>query len=838
MGEGIAIQPKTRGRRIIDRPRLTRLLDESHGRIKMLVAPAGYGKTTLARQWLEGKEAVWYTATPASVDVAALAAGLRDAVSQVVSGAGDALMERLPVTARADEEADLLGSMFAADLQCWPETTWLVLDDYQTFANRLPAERLVELLLLEAPLNVLVLSRQRPGWASPRRILYGEIVEIARDDLAMTHAEARALFEDGSDEVDEVIALTQGWPAVVSLASVSGASPRDLMAAPNLVSFLADEIFQKLDRRTRRTLCELALYDIEGRKAAVRRLRPHEAERIAAIAVDHGFLNEPFADHFEMHPLLRGFLELKLREEGQPELRKTINRVVRTMFDLGLWDESHEVIQRFGEHRLLVDLIQLSSEQLLTTGRTSTLRAWIAEADPSAPTVQHATAELALREGKYHRAETLALLAARGAGGADAEARSLIVAGRAAHVASRQERALAHYGRAGAVARSGNIQWQAKLGELQAAAELEAPDAPDRLVELSLTPVEEPAARVVLADRTIGVQTRFAVPVNLETGRAAAQLLPLVADPMVRTSFRNIFGYALAASANFDEALRLMSEQLEDAERCRIDFAIPYALVTMALVSTGRREYVRALELLAEADERASQAEDHTAINVTAAVRARAYIAQGRFEAAVGRPLAFSTEIPGSLNAEVVSCSALALAGVGHLEQASELASSALDSVGVEATICARATNAVVALRRGDNQRAQGEARRSLACAVQTGLVESFISAYRGFPELIVCLLEDKSLHSDVTHVLKLVGDAEVFAAAGHDPAVHSILQLSPREKEVLALLARGLTNPQIGQALFISPVTVKVHVRHIFEKLGVKSRAEAAIRAAQLGRE
>ena len=76
MGEGIATEPHTRRRRIIERPRLTRLLDESQGRIKMLVAPAGYGKTTLARQWLADKRAVWYTATPASADVAALAAGL------------------------------------------------------------------------------------------------------------------------------------------------------------------------------------------------------------------------------------------------------------------------------------------------------------------------------------------------------------------------------------------------------------------------------------------------------------------------------------------------------------------------------------------------------------------------------------------------------------------------------------------------------------------------------------------------------------------------------------------------------------------------------------------
>ena len=52
MAEGAVDKPPTNRRKIIERPRLTRLLDESPARIKMLVAPAGYGKTTLARQWL------------------------------------------------------------------------------------------------------------------------------------------------------------------------------------------------------------------------------------------------------------------------------------------------------------------------------------------------------------------------------------------------------------------------------------------------------------------------------------------------------------------------------------------------------------------------------------------------------------------------------------------------------------------------------------------------------------------------------------------------------------------------------------------------------------------
>ena len=52
MSEGTTTKPQKSRRRIIERPRLTRLLDDSPARIKMLIAPAGYGKTTLARQWL------------------------------------------------------------------------------------------------------------------------------------------------------------------------------------------------------------------------------------------------------------------------------------------------------------------------------------------------------------------------------------------------------------------------------------------------------------------------------------------------------------------------------------------------------------------------------------------------------------------------------------------------------------------------------------------------------------------------------------------------------------------------------------------------------------------
>jgi DNA-binding NarL/FixJ family response regulator len=61
-------------------------------------------------------------------------------------------------------------------------------------------------------------------------------------------------------------------------------------------------------------------------------------------------------------------------------------------------------------------------------------------------------------------------------------------------------------------------------------------------------------------------------------------------------------------------------------------------------------------------------------------------------------------------------------------------------------------------------------------------------------------------------------------------------ITLSSRETEVLALVSQGLSNPQIAKQLFLGEATVKTHLLHAFEKLGVSDRTRAVTKAMELG--
>lgn len=77
---------------------------------------------------------------------------------------------------------------------------------------------------------------------------------------------------------------------------------------------------------------------------------------------------------------------------------------------------------------------------------------------------------------------------------------------------------------------------------------------------------------------------------------------------------------------------------------------------------------------------------------------------------------------------------------------------------------------------------------------------------------------------------------ASRLVSAVRTPAVPGNEPLSAREREVLALVARGTSNREIARELFISEATVKTHLTHLYGKLGVNDRAAAVATAYQRG--
>lgn len=839
MGEGTATTPHLGRRRIIERPRLIRMLDESPERIKLLVAPAGYGKTTLARQWLQGRRSAHVSVTRACRDIAALAASTQEAIEQLIPSAGITLVERLAATKRPSEEVDILAEVLIRDLPDWPPEAWLVIDDYHVLSAGSPAERFIEAVLTNRSVCALIMSRTTPGWASARRILYGELQRVGIDDLAMSHDEAIELLRDGTSSRDEILALARGWPAVLALAAASAPLAPDVRSAPHLHRFFADELYRRMDPTLKRVLCELTLYDEEGRVEAVRRLSPSDWESLIETAHDQGFVTQRYQERIEMHPLLMTFLEEKLATDFAFERENIIRTAIERLIARERWDVAFELITRHGLVDLLAPLVYDALPRMVETGRVDTLRTWLQLLNPESTAAGAVRAEVAFREGRFYESEVLASSVLHDQSvPPDFASRALVTAGRAAHAGSRLLEAIAYYQQARTIAPSPDLRRWAMFGELAATNESERFDESRELLELLGPPDGMPAGdRVVLIGRRINYESHQGEGINLDAGREAWQLLKYVRDPVARSSFRNVLGHALVASCNTAETQRLVNEQIDDAERCRLEFVIPHALVLRALAYYIEHDYVNAEASIEEAIERSISAQEWTARHIALAAYCRILNAQGAFDVTVSRRVGRNDTAARWLDAELESAHAVAYAALGDLERSSRaIAFCESVSSSPEARVSVAAARTIRANRNGEHDRACRHARDSLLLATSSGMLESLVSAYRGCPELVAMLLGMPDCHDMLSDVLEAAGDSVLLGERLTAPG--SARSLSKREKEVLGLIAQGLSNREIAQKLFISVVTVKVHVHHILEKLDVRTRAEAALRVTQLRRQ
>jgi LuxR family maltose regulon positive regulatory protein len=821
---------------IIQRPRLTRLLDESTARIILLVAPAGYGKTTLARQWLENRPHAWYRGTPASADVAALAVGIINAARGTVPHMGRKLQDRLRVTETPAPDIEVIVDLALSDLAAWPANAWIGFDDYQFVGDNREAERFLETLVRRSDISFLLTSRKRPSWVTARAVMYGEIFEVGRGVLAMTPDEGQVMLAGRPPrEVPALLELAGGWPAVLGLASRTRYfDVPDRGERSALYEFFAEELFRDLPRDFQEGIAKLALAPSVDLPLATLVLGNIAADVIRE-GVRLGILAPQAGDAFELHPLLRAFLERKL---ARLDIKRTLNEVVRFLINETRWDEAFTIIERFHADEMLVDLVEAALPPILAVGRISTLTRWLsyaANAEISSPILDLAEAELTFREGAHARAQTLALQAEQQLNDSRLKSRALALAGESAYQRDYTVLALQLQRRAARCARTRSDRRRAIWGQFLAAIQLEEPCAPHLLheVEKSHSGTIEGTLRLATA-RLLLAGTGSHVEDLTNATRPIVHLVNRCSDPKIRTSFLSLLGSALALTSHYADAVAVIALARRDAADFRLAFAAPFACLVESTAAVGLRDFLHAADMLDACHELAEQYDDVFLDMSARAVRAKMFLAHGAVDDALRETSGEWSHIPGPVVlGEFLGVRALVLACANEGAQALAMADRA-EAVtrGVEARTLAACTRAVV------ESRTRPSRFEAIQVAVATTLVtqnfDNLIATIRAEPNVAVRAAETPEFLPLLRRILTRSHDHALASLVGIQlppRRVHPRELLSPREQEVFALLREGQTNRQIAAALFLSEATVKVHVRRILAKLGVRSRTQAVLK-------
>ena len=242
---------------------------------------------------------------------------------------------------------------------------WVIIDDYHEMDESREVEELVDVLRQHAQCRFIVASRNRPGWASARGIVYGEIAELARDELAMTDAEARELLGGAKSSAD-LAKRADGWPAVLALAAdVKGIAPPDSVLPSALHGYLAQELFQRVPADVQDQLVLLALLPTLTPSAIEESLGVNDGALLIQTATDLGFVSPHEPATF--HPLLQEFLLEKLSE--RKDARARVHEAVQHLVREKQWDWALELVSRFSCDDLIEPVLRSASNHSLETAK-------------------------------------------------------------------------------------------------------------------------------------------------------------------------------------------------------------------------------------------------------------------------------------------------------------------------------------------------------------------------------------------------------------------------------------------------------------------------------------
>jgi LuxR family transcriptional regulator, maltose regulon positive regulatory protein len=844
--------------------------------VTLLSAPAGSGKTVLLRSWIEaeglGERAAWVSVERDERNPQHF---WRSAVDALSGTHLDGSLENVVAAPQFDGAVAI--ERLVAALGSLDESVLLVIDDLHELRSPEALTQL-ETLLDRRPqqLAVMLSTRHDPAIGLHRYRLSGELTELRASDLRFQRDDARQLLSAAGIDLpatalDALVARTEGWAAGLRLAALSLAGRADAErfvaefsgSERTVADYLMAEVLQRQPEPVRGLLLRTSILERVNGPLADRLVGAPGSERILLELEDAGAFVvsiDPDRVWFRYHQMFADLLRLELRR-SEPDSIPNLHRAAAE------WFEAHDFpteairhAQAAGDWQYAGELIGQYGFSLALDGGFATMRAllepfpadafanpelaaFLAYGEVIRPSLDTAASYIALAE--RHASEvpeerrqrfdamlaTARLTLARWRGdyaAAVSEVPPLLAPSEALRAGDIR---LGNDLRAVALMSLGIVELWAGAGD----------DAEQHLREGA-----ELARRVGRPYVEQGCLAHLALAVgrhSITAGRAlAAEALEIIdkygwqSEPITPLVLATIGlvdamqGRLAEAAPNLDRALELLRPDAEPAKEILVRYARGVHLLGQARLADASAAFADTLRLQASLI-------DPDPLEIAArALEAQTLARLGDLE---GARAALAT---GPREESEYAETRVATAAIHLAEQNATAATAALGPVLADsspaiihdfALIQARLLDALARDALGDARAAEDDLERALDLAEREGLIVLFlITPVRD-------LLERHPRHR-TAHAALLDAILDVQAGAAPQPRDRDdagpIEELTESEIRVLRYLPSNLSAPEIASEVFLSTSTVKTHMRHIYEKLGVHKRTEAVERARDLG--
>jgi LuxR family transcriptional regulator, maltose regulon positive regulatory protein len=871
----------------IPRARLEgQLADATDRKLTVLRAPGGFGKTTLALCWIEelrsrGDAVAWLSIDGDDNEprrfiyyvIQALHRACPDIGKESLKSANSATLQQL--------QALLVGEI--AD--CGDEL-FLFLDDYNTVSHE-AIHAFVAFLLRHAPANlrVVLMSRSEPPLELGALRARGELLEIDAARLRFTCDETGAFLGATApaglelEEVRTIHRLTEGWPAALRITALSfgaGRDPAELLRSltrsptsiggymDELLSLLPSDLLEFMERtaivdRLSASLCDA----ITGRPDGDVMLDRLDRQQLVTRLDEEG-------DLYACHQLFREHLLQRLERHHGEEVAELHRRASRWYEARGLETETVKHLLAAGDTGAALVRITQCAGRMVESGDLLTLLNWerqlrsksiqqpitlqlaiiwaealslsSAEAARHIEAVERAVQESDAGDAAAIRRECVALRAVASGLADDPVA----AAGWVSRYAAQADDRLIARGSVDNVARSVHL-WNARWSNFYAVPPIAGLDPADVLpatYEANLRGIAE------LAQARAGPAEQAFLR-SLEVGRQARRFAG--ATGMAKGPYSEL----LYETGRTDEAESLLRDQIDLVANGVVLDSVLRGLLTAARLAARRGQAEQAGSLLERAEVVGLTREWPRLVAAALLGRLRLQLRQGVPSSALGLLKRLQ-----QLHEAGTAAVTRGIEGVSHYhamgqavlsidQQRPRQAVATLTPVFEDAVACGAS---LIAIRAGTilaraHVRARGVAQglrvfdQVLRIATPSSFVGSMADEGAEIVELLDLVeaggtrpdLEDRRLF---IRKLRDSLSGTVAGAAGPSSSATRGLQspLSPREREILELIAEGQSNKAIARQLGLGPETVKTHLKNIFAKLGVERRTQAVLRADELG--